>query len=220
MANSETMAAYESIKEMLITGALAPNTFISEEILQKMLSMSRTPIREAIQMLTKEQFFEIYPRKGIGVADITLELLNEIYDYREINEPYVARLACGKIPDMILFDLRQKFSNPPSSSFDEKRKYLINLDYLLHSTILNYCSNRFLKETMTVVLAHDQRIKYFSYDEQKNDSISVPEHIKIIDSLLARDLDKIHETVLFHVKNSRQSVVSSILDKFINANNL
>ena len=69
---------------------------------------------------------------------------------------------------------------------------------------------------MRIVLAHDVRIKYFSYDEIKNDTISVLEHINIIDSLLARDHAKIYESVLFHVNNSRQGVISNILSKLIN----
>ncbi|MCI8649761.1 MAG: GntR family transcriptional regulator [Anaerotruncus sp.] len=215
MANSKTLAAYQAIKEMLITGALPPNLPISEEALLLALNMSRTPVREAIQMLTRERFFEVYPRKGIVVTDITLDLLNEIYDFRVINEPYIAQMACGKISDSVLESMRDKFCNPPSGNPEEKRKYLINLDSLLHATLLDCCPNRFLVDIMKTVLAHDARIKHFSYDETKNDSVSVPEHIDIIDSLLAHDAEKIRESVLFHVNSSREMVVSSILSKFI-----
>lgn len=215
MANSKTQDAYQAIREMLITGVLEPRASVSEEALQNELHMSRTPVREAIQQLTRERFFEVYPRKGIVVTDITLDLLNEIYDFRAVNEPFIAQMACGKISSSILENMRYKFCNPPSNDPEEKRKYLINLDSLLHSTILDYSSNRFITDIMKIVLTHDARIKHFSYDETKNDSISIPEHLNIIDSLLEKDLDKIHESVLFHVNSSRQMVVASILNKFV-----
>ena len=215
MPSSKTQLAYSAIQEMLTSAKLTPGMVVSEELLQTMTGMNRTPVREAVQLLTRERFFEIFPRKGIVVTDITLELLNEIYDYREVNEPFIAVSACGKVPENVLLEIRNKFCNPPSEDSEAKRKYLINLDTLLHSTLLDYCTNRFLYDGMKIVLAHDSRIKHFSYDEQANDSVSIPQHLAIIDSLLNHDLENIHKSSLLHIKSSRQLVTSSLLDRFI-----
>ena len=209
------MLAYQKIKALLIDGTLAPGSFISEDILEEKAGSGRTPVREAIQRLTKEHFLEVYPRQGIYVTDITLNLLNEIYDFREVNEPYIAKKSCEIIDQNVLIDIKQKFLNPPADNSEEKRICLINLDTLLHATILSCCTNRFLADTMRIVLDHDARIKHFSYREKENDEISIPEHIEIIDSLLSKDPDRIYTSSLNHVVNSRQNVVKNLLEFLI-----
>lgn len=62
--------AYEIIKEKIIKGELQPLSDISEEALQQELNISRTPIREAIQKLSKEGFVYIYARKGTLVSPV------------------------------------------------------------------------------------------------------------------------------------------------------
>ena len=215
MASSKTQEAYAAIKQMLITSELAPNSTVSEEYLQAKLEMSRTPVREALQILTRERFLEVIPRKSIVVTDITLDLLNEIYDFREVNEPYIAQSACGKLPELIWKDLRNKFCNPPTDDPEAKRQYLISLDTLLHATIMQCCPNRFITDSMRIVLDHDARIKHFSYEESQNDAISIPEHLNIIDSILQNDTEMIRKSVLTHIQNSRRLVGSRVLSKFI-----
>lgn len=219
MSTSKNLAAYQDIKKLLIDGTIAPGSTVSEEMLQDYVHSSRTPVREAIQRLKTEHFLEVYPRQGIVVTDITIELLDEIYDFREVNEPYISQKSCEVINRSVLEDLRVKFQNPPLD-YDEKRFFLINLDTLLHTTILDTCSNRFLRDVMKVVLDHDARIKHFSYEEGQNDSVSIPEHLEIIDSILAQDSDRIYQSVKTHIITSRRQVVSEMLNKFILSNNV
>lgn len=211
MVQAKYAEAYKKIKSMLIDGSLAPGSFISEDYLQEKTDSGRTPVREAIQKLSAERFFEIFPRQGIKVTEISFNLLSEIYDFREMIEPNIARKSCDIISTSILEELRFKFLSPPAD-FEEKRVYLINLDTLLHTSILECCSNRFLTDTMKIVLDHDARIKHFSYQEQQNDAVSIPEHIEIIDSFLERDPSKVYNSTLNHIITSRQQVVSSLMD--------
>ena len=47
--------AYEQIRQAINTNALKPGTFLTEEQLSSMLSISRTPIRSALQQLVYEK---------------------------------------------------------------------------------------------------------------------------------------------------------------------
>ena len=51
----KTDSAYEYIKAKIINGDYPPLSDISEDTLQKEMNMSRTPVREAILRLEKEE---------------------------------------------------------------------------------------------------------------------------------------------------------------------
>ena len=72
---SKADKAYEYLKGEIITGRMRPMTNISDEELQKLLGMSRTPVREAILRLKNENFINISPSKGTFVEPLSLDLL-------------------------------------------------------------------------------------------------------------------------------------------------
>lgn len=84
---SKAEEAYEIIKRKIIMLEMRPTSDISEEALIQELNISRTPIREAIQRLAKDRFVIIYPRKGTIVSDISIDLINCVYEVRLLNEP-------------------------------------------------------------------------------------------------------------------------------------
>ncbi|WP_024821617.1 MULTISPECIES: GntR family transcriptional regulator [Aminobacterium] len=83
--------AYEKIRKLLLDKEYIQNHDISENSLAKMLHMSRTPIREALQRLQMEGYIEIFPNRGIVLRDITLLEANEILDLRMAIEEFVIR---------------------------------------------------------------------------------------------------------------------------------
>ena len=208
MTNSKTQDAYRIIKEKIINGELAPRADISEEMLQKELNVSRTPIREAMQLLQKEGFVNVYPRKGIIVTDISIDLLNEIYDVRSINEPFIARKSCGLVPDRLMKDLKDRFLRAPEGySLETLEQYYSDLDAIFHTSQLQYCGNRFVYDTMRVVADHEKRIRRLAFNVQDNHSC-VAEHVEMIDCFLQRDAVKLSKLAYEHVERARSNTFS------------
>ena len=79
MILGKTDSAYDYIKEKIISGEYPPMSDLSEDKLQKELNISRTPVREAILRLEKEDFVYVYPRKGTIITDVTQDLIDDIY---------------------------------------------------------------------------------------------------------------------------------------------
>src|SRR5579872_1681486 len=64
-----TERAYRELEERIVTLQLKPGEFLSEYALSNSLKIGRTPIREALQRLSREDLVTILPRKGILVAE-------------------------------------------------------------------------------------------------------------------------------------------------------
>ena len=81
---------YDNLKERIISGELKPGTRLREEDLSEEMNISRAPIREAFNMLERDGFTVIVPRKGAIVAEATKEERDYIWEMRGILEPYAA----------------------------------------------------------------------------------------------------------------------------------
>ncbi|MEA4932603.1 MAG: GntR family transcriptional regulator [Lawsonibacter sp.] len=213
MAQSKTDYAYKIIKEKILSGEMAPASSISEETLQAELKISRTPIREALRTLKKESFVEIYPRKGIIVAPISLDLLRDIYDVRLAIEPIVTSRACGKIPRETLLKFKNQLTCPPKSITDERELslYYNTLDADFHQALQQYAQNRFFTESMSLVSDHERRIRNMTFNSATNDMV-IQEHLSMIDALLEGDADKLAQLATDHVRNAREKAFRRILD--------
>lgn len=206
MANTKTGTAYEAIKVKIIEGELPPLSDISEDSLQKELGLSRTPIREACQRLSKEGFIYIYPSKGMIVAEVTADLIRDIYEMRLLNEPFIAVQSCRQNSSKEwLKVLREKLVEPPSNLLEEaKRRYFIDVDRALHDGLLKDCKNRFLLSSMAIVMDHNHRIRIKVSHPYHGDDRSVVEHIEIIDAYLARDEAQVEHRMRRHIEESRK----------------
>ncbi|MCD8352290.1 MAG: GntR family transcriptional regulator [Planctomycetaceae bacterium] len=172
---------------------------ISEDELQKELGISRTPIREAMQHLQQEGFVYIYPRKGTIVAEVTEDLIKEIFHMRSLNEAYIVKQASNFVPLQWLEEMRSNFL----ASTEKTRRELMILDRDLHFGFLKYCNNRFMQNIMAVVYDHNHRIRLIVSDPRPREGDnSIEEHVGIIEAAMRRDTQAIDNLVTMHVERS------------------
>lgn len=200
--------AYQIIRGKIITGEYPPMTDLSEEALQKELGFSRTPVREAILRLRDNGFIIVFPKKGTIVSPVSHDLIEEIYEVRLVNEPYICQRASKIMPRSILESIREKLmAKPEIQSEPGIRMYYISLDDMLHRKVLQYCGNSFLIKTMSLVYAHNDRFRYFSSNPVTDNSIK--EHTDLIDAMLAQDMDLIMEKAKFHILASKKITINT-----------
>jgi len=90
---SLTDKAYRALEELIVTLALKPGEVLSETALSEQLGIGRTPIREALQRLSREGLIVILPRKGILVSEINPGKQLLLLEVRREIERLMARTA-------------------------------------------------------------------------------------------------------------------------------
>src|ERR1051325_573898 len=91
-----TDRAYRELEEMIVTLQLSPGTVLSEQALAVRLKIGRTPIREALQRLSRDGLVVIMPRRGIMVSEINLRLQLRLLEVRRELERLMAALAAER----------------------------------------------------------------------------------------------------------------------------
>ena len=91
-----TDKAYAQIEELIVTLQLPPGTVLSELVLADRLGIGRTPIREALQRLSRDGLVNILPRRGVLVSDIDLRSQLRLLEVRRELERLMARGAAER----------------------------------------------------------------------------------------------------------------------------
>lgn len=91
--------AYEEIKKLILSGKLSNDMSISENVLAKMLGMSRTPVRDALRRLEMDGFVRIIPNQGVVIREVSINEVKEIYDMRIALEEFVTKELADMFSD-------------------------------------------------------------------------------------------------------------------------
>ncbi len=99
MADTISDQAYAGIRESIISGELAPGTFLVEQELASTLGVSRTPVKSALRRLEVEGLIESEGYKRARVRQFNEEETQEILEIRAILESYASKRAARHISD-------------------------------------------------------------------------------------------------------------------------
>ncbi|MDJ0768926.1 MAG: GntR family transcriptional regulator [Ilumatobacter sp.] len=200
--------AYERIRRMIVRLELAPGDIVREDALQDLLGIGRTPIREALQRLARDQFVTVIPRRGMFVSSIDVDELAMLYEARAMLEPYAARLACVRgtadhwqeMADVIERSLRAGI--PPED--------LLAVDRRCHEIIWNAAGNRFLTDTLDMLYAQSDRVWHMYLADVADTRHAVDEHIEILDLLRTGDPDACAGALEAHVQSFDDQVRAAV----------
>jgi DNA-binding GntR family transcriptional regulator len=89
----------EAIEEEITTGKLLPGSRLDETELAKRFNVSRTPIREALNLLLGEGLIENSPGRGVLVTRMTPHRMIEMFEVMAELEAMCARLAARRMSE-------------------------------------------------------------------------------------------------------------------------
>jgi len=97
----------EKVRILIRKNELASGERLSEQKLCDQLGVSRTPLREALRMLSSEGLVKISPNKGACVAQVSIEDVFHMFEAMSILEGSCARLAAERITDPDLAEMER-----------------------------------------------------------------------------------------------------------------
>jgi len=102
---TKTEAAYEWLREKIVSGALRQGEKIIIREVSNQFGISVIPIREAIRKLESEGLVENIPHVGARVCNFNLKQLTEIFTIRVELESLAARLSAENINEDVIRNL-------------------------------------------------------------------------------------------------------------------
>ncbi|HEX3088212.1 MAG TPA: GntR family transcriptional regulator [Ilumatobacteraceae bacterium] len=189
--------AFQAIRQMIVTLELAPGAVVRDDLLQQQLALGRTPIREALQRLVRDQFVTIIPRRGMYVSNIDVSELSTLYETRAILEPYVMRLACARGRAADWDAMAASLARADSARTSTQ---LLEIDRECREIVWAAAGNRFLTDTLDMLYAQSDRLWHLYLADVSALDHVVDEHRAIHAALVAGDGDRAAALIESHMR--------------------
>ena len=208
-----SMQIYKKIKDDLLYLKILPGSVLQEREIANIFSVSRTPIREAIQRLAIEGWVEINSRKSIVVKSIREQDVKEIFQFRRIIEPTVLNIILEKrLADLTLVNNIQNILNAMKSTKDNTTEF-IDLDQNFHTLIIHKINNRRLNQTWGQLKDEIIRLGMIAMQKPGRFANVVQEHQRIVDALVDMKKLKARKSCLDHLYLTEDIILESIFNK-------
>lgn len=201
-------AAYERIRDMILTMQLRPGQLLTEGELEEHLGLGRMPVREALQRLAQEDLVTIVPRKGSFVIPVQLDDLQKIFELRLTLEGLSARLAAERITDAELARLEELIER--SRHVNEGTQAHVRVDRAFHLGVALATRNDYLVRAVERALNLALRLLYLSGSRMAKVGEILPEYRSILDALQRRDPEAACRAMQAHIEEFRSKVRHAI----------
>ena len=200
--------AFWNIRKRIMNLDLKPMDVLSEKELEAEMGMSRTPIREALIMLSLSHLVVVRPQSRTYVSPIDLEKVRIEQFSRYVLEKEMAVCACKTMREehwqqyeetMRLYEFYE------NSHIEEREERMFELDNDFHRTTFWINGQESCFDWMLSTFQHVERIRILSLRMGLDDKIS-HQHRKIASAIRTRDPEQAGQAILEHLMEYQRHV--------------
>jgi DNA-binding GntR family transcriptional regulator len=163
---------------------------ITEQEIADALSVSRTPVREALRRLQAEGFLKVLPNVGAVVTPWTDTDTRNVFELRALLEPYGAARACEQITPEGIATLRRLAEEQYHESATRGEGHIERIGKLnsaFHRALQDFSGNARLVTLLPALLEAPMMLKTFAKYQPQHLLRSASHHLEIVSALESRD---------------------------------
>lgn len=187
--NSLRRRVYYYLREKMDKGSILPGAAINLNELSKELSISKTPLRDAIIQLEAEGFVTIWPRRGIIVNTLTLDDIKYLYEVIGALEAAMVRSVFDKFSETCLAGMERLNLAMRAALVDDDMTEFSKHHWAFHDIFLELSKNIFAKRIITPIKHRLWEFPRRNFVKEW-EMIACNEHQLIIDTIRVGDREK------------------------------
>lgn len=203
--------AYERLKDAIRHTDVPPGYPLSETRISKILGVSRTPVREALQQLSQEGLVQVIPGRAVTVASRSIRDVLNVVHIRMLLEPEMMRLVTDAISPSQLETLTKAMENMEKALVNGSQEDWSEADTVYHETLGEACPNKLLGE---IVVQMRNRVHHLAnVDSQTNPTrlqACTAEHRDILVAIAAKDGQAAADAMRSHINQLQQSLFNRL----------
>ncbi len=199
-----------TLRDAILTGAIAPGTPLRQEELAETFGVSRMPVREALRQLEARALAEFHPHRGAVVAEISATDAADIGAIRMALEPMALRLS---LPRLTTDDLAQADELIAEMDGEADPGRMGELNRRFHMTLYGRAGHpRLLALVEQHLLAADRYLRFqfaaLGYHPRSQD-----EHRALLAACGAGDGATAERLVTEHVGEAAEQLTAFLMDR-------
>ncbi len=211
---------FEYLKNAIIDQIIEPGSRLVESKIANMLGISRTPLREALHKLEREDWIEKTPSGGFQVVTLTKDDIEETFGIRSVLEAYAARLAAEnhESKDLLPLEIKIKeYQKCLELKKDSDKLQKINTQF--HDLLYKLSKSPKLIKMINQLQAQISRSRQIILRKYEYALQSSEDHIKMLDAIKNRDGETVEQLVRQHIIKGKSAALSELKHKEVSYGN-
>lgn len=227
---------YLAIKAMILDHEISPGEHVGIDELSRDLSVSQTPIREALARLEADGLVVKIPLRGYQATDLlTVQQFDELFQFRSLTEPWAASEAARRSTRRDIEALQAELERAnsisrsgPSASYAD----FVEHDTRLHTLVARASGNSFVEEAFVRTRCHMHLFRVYmasrditadensggdfvqnmfaEYYESDRRPLALSEHEEIVRSIAGQDGQTARSLMMHHIESSRLRFIAAV----------
>jgi len=205
---------YQVLLDQFMDGARGPGEPLNIGALSRELSVSQTPLREALARLEHTGLVRREALRGYRVAPMmSLVEVRQLREARLAIEPSLAAGAAGRTTPEFLADIKAALDEFESSGGHADRvaegfETYWRSDDRFHGLIAAQAGNPFLESMYLALAGQIQRFRMFSKLGRTSVNHAAPEHRRVYEAILRGDAEAAAEAMREHIRGAAARILS------------
>ncbi|WP_312641067.1 GntR family transcriptional regulator [Hydrogenoanaerobacterium sp.] len=199
--------AYNEIKQQLFIGKLQPGEKIIVGQLAESLSISPTPVKEALNRLVAEGLMITLPRRGFMVKQLTMKEIHDIMNCRIMLEVFAVKQAVHNFPKhpeikKNMLDVLKKLENIQTHDYVEATQ----LEQVYHGAFIQLTENQKLIELYNMLFGVGFAFYVYSSSNHpmERHRIALNEHKLMYEYLEKGNSDALEKLLRTHLEKTME----------------
>ena len=175
------------LRDMILSGELAPGERLREIAISERLGMSRTPVREAFRTLAAEGLVSLLPNRSVVVSELDENESVDVFSVLGTLEALAGQLACQRMTPEEMDRLERLQADMERHFRRLDRKSYIQTNRAIHELMVQGARNASLMLAWRMILPRAERARAAYTLDRERWGLALEEHRKIFAALAARD---------------------------------
>jgi DNA-binding GntR family transcriptional regulator len=197
------------MRELILSGGLEPKSRVNELELCERFGTSRTPLREAIKILSSEGLVELLPNRGARVASLSADEIDEMVQVVAGLEAVAAELACQRAEEDEIDAIAADTDSMLAAFRRQDETAYFTLNRAIHEGIMAAARNGTLKAIYANLSSRIQRMRYTAHKTDAQWQLAMDDHVEMVRLLRARDGEKLAAVMKAHIRGKAEVIAAS-----------
>ncbi len=197
----------EEIRKRIINVEIDQGEKINVTELEDEFDVSRAPVREALQSLVDEGLVEVKPRVGYFAVELSPNQVKDISEMRRLLEEHALKKSINRMPREKIEKIKDQSLELKRNDYqnDVLRKIFDETDEKLHSMIIEYSKNEFLKQFAGRI----HNLVALTRHLNERMEAALEEHIDLLRAILNKDKEKAVSKLEVHLNNVEEEIIEN-----------
>jgi DNA-binding GntR family transcriptional regulator len=223
---------YDTIRAKILDHGISPGEHVGIDELARELSVSQTPIREALARLESDGLVIKIPLRGYEATDLlSVQQFDQLFQFRAVIEPWAASAAAlRKIPgDLEALQTELDRADHIERSSNSTYAEFVEHDSRFHTLVAHASGNDWFEESLVKTHCHLHLFRVYTatlgsegaggvfvrnmfaeYYQRGTTPLALHEHRQIVAAISAGADDTAGHLMLQHIESSRQRFIPAL----------